>query len=110
MTTSNHGLTQTAIESSFASLLVSLPDQVVTVSFDGNSAQGLKTNTDTDPDLAEYGRMADYKFSVRVKSSDLPTVEVQKLVSIAGTDYLVLNTHLGQSGALLRIDLGDEHA
>ena len=110
MATLTHGLTKASIEAAHAGILASLPDQVVTVSFNGNSVQALKTNTNADPLLADYGRMEGFKFSVRFLADSLPDVEGQKLVDVAGTNYLVLSTHLGQSGALLHLDLGDEHA
>jgi hypothetical protein len=108
--TITHGLTKASVEAAHTSLVASFPAQSVTVSYDGNSATGIKSNVETDPDLEEYGRMSNYKFSVRIKTDDLPGVDVQKLVTISGTDHLVLDMVKDHTGAMLRLHLGDEHA
>ena len=108
--TTVHGLTKASLEAIHVSLQATLPGQVVSVSYDGNTASGIKSTVETDPDLEEYGRMSNYKFSVRIQADDLPGVDVQKLVTISGTDYLVLDTVKDHTGAMLRLHLGDEHA
>ena len=108
--TTTHGLTKASLEGIHDSLQATFPGQVVTVSYDGNTASGIKASVATDPDLEEYGHLSSYKFSVRIQADDLPGVDVQKLVAISGTDYLVLDTTLDHTGAMLRLHLGDEHA
>jgi hypothetical protein len=62
-------------------------------------------------DLTEReGLREQYRFSVYCQASDFGTLpDVDDIVTVNGTDFLVLDTQLGPAEQVLRLDLGEEY-
>lgn len=105
-----NGLTSDSVADAFDSMVVSLPSNTVTVTDDSDTGTGLKTDLRNDPEVMPYGELDGYEFSVRVKASDFPTVEINTIVDVDGTDHLVLDIRTDRVGALKVLHLGNVHA
>lgn len=61
--------------------------------------------------LADEGLLDEYRFSVYTNVGDWTTTPARDdLVTISGTEYIVLNTEEAPGSVLLRLDLGEENA
>ena len=97
----------TNIESRFSELLNSPPISFTVEGLTG-SFVGARTAKKSDYKFSDYGRDANYSFSILTKSSNFSSDLIDKVVTLSGKNYRVLNTATDAAGVSLRIDLGGE--
>lgn len=95
---------QATLRTAFATIKVSLPASVVVVISKGQTANGLRSATQSSSGLSELGDRGSKIGIVRVDASDMIQPADGATIKVDGDVCTVVQSHLDEVGALLWID------